>query len=277
VVCAARVARDVATATGGVSIVHQHGCSQVGDDAVRTGQVFEDVACSPNVGATLVIGLGCETLEGHRLASRIEQRGQSVEFTGIQDAGGSKEAVATGVAACTRLLAELAGSERAAVAPAKLTIGIEAARASPLVDALARRLAEAGASVALTGHAGGLQDRWSRAAAFSSTPPRPYRVVLQEAGHGVQQHLALIAAGVQAIVSFPALDAAPVGSPVCPVLAVRGSSPLHSALAGDFDLSDGDGIDVLWRRMVETIDGAPTVAERLGSSVFALERLAMTM
>ncbi len=99
VVCATRVAAAIAEALGGVTITHQHGCSQVGDDGVRTRDAFEQIACNPNVAAALVVGLGCETVQGAALAARIAERGQLVAFNGIQEQGGSAACVASGVIA----------------------------------------------------------------------------------------------------------------------------------------------------------------------------------
>jgi hypothetical protein len=105
----------------------------------------------------------------------------------------------------------------------------------------------------------------------------PGITVLADAGHGAQRHLALTGAGAQAIVSLPALDAAPVGSPVCPVVTVGGPSALHAALGPDFDADEKAGAQALWEQVLGVLGGKPTAQEELGDSTFALERLAMTM
>ncbi len=76
--------------------------------------------------------------------------------------------------------------------------------------------------------------------------------------------------------AFPALDDAPVGFSVCPVIAVAGASSLHAALADDFDLVQPTP-DELWARVQAVLGGAPAAAEARGSQVFALDRLAMSM
>ena len=78
---------------------------------------------------------------------------------------------------------------------------------------------------------------------------------LTGAGHGAQQHVALAAAGAQVIVAFPALDDAPVGFAVCPVIAVAGSSPLHSALGDDFDLGPDATLEELWAKTLAVLAG----------------------
>ena len=44
VVCATRVAATIAEALGGVTITHQHGCSQVGDDATLRQRLTKLIA-----------------------------------------------------------------------------------------------------------------------------------------------------------------------------------------------------------------------------------------
>ena len=102
--------------------------------------------------------------------------------------------------------------------------------------------------------------------------------VLTGAGSGAQQHVALAAAGAQVIVAFPALDDAPVGFPICPVIAVAGASTLHAALGDDFDLAARTRRSTTCgRRRSPSSAGRQTAAEARGSRVFALERLAMSM
>jgi altronate dehydratase large subunit len=276
VVCASRVAADIAEALGGVTITHQHGCSQVGDDGVRTRDAFEQIACNPNVAAALVVGLGCETVQGSALAAGIAARGQRVEFNGIQEQGGSAACVARGVAVGGGLLEEAAAAGWTPPGPAETVIGIEASHASPLVAALVRRALGAGATV-VSGDGADAPAGSGTRPAFGPAAPVGAATVLSDAGRGAQQHVALAAAGAQVIVAFPALDDAPVGFPVCPVIAVAGSSPLHAALGGDFDLRAEATADELWSLVLAVLGGAETAAEVRGSRVFALERLAMSM
>jgi altronate dehydratase large subunit len=276
VVCATRVAADIAAALGGVAITHQHGCSQVGDDGVRTRDAFELLACNPNVGATLVVGLGCETVQGAALATAIAARGGRVEFNGIQEQGGSQACVSQGIVLGERLLAEDARRARHAPALAEAVIGIEASHASPLAIALTERALAAGATV-VVGASAHAPVAAGAVAAFGAAAPAGVATSLTGAGGGAQQHVALAAAGAHVIVSFPRLDDAPVGFPVCPVITVAGGSALHSALADDFDLPANAGAGELWSLVLAALAGAETAAESRGSRVFALERLAMSM
>ena len=279
VVCATRVAADIAAELGAVTITHQHGCSQVGDDGLRTRAAFEQIACNPNVAGVLVVGLGCETNQGSSLASGIEERGQRVEFIGIQEQGGSRGAVARGVEVGGGLLAD-AARELVPPTPARTVIGIEASHASPLLVALTERALDHGAAVVVSDSGSGsyaTPDGASEHPAYVHLEHPSGVIMLSGTGHGAQQHVALAAAGADLIVSFPGLDDAPVGFSICPVIAVGGPSPLHAALGDDFDLAHDASADELWATALAVLGGAQTAAELRSSRVFALERLAMSM
>ncbi|MBO7698790.1 MAG: UxaA family hydrolase, partial [Erysipelotrichaceae bacterium] len=51
---------DLSDIDGAYTFGHQYGCSQMGDDQDATIKVLQNIACHPNAGAVLVVGLGCE-------------------------------------------------------------------------------------------------------------------------------------------------------------------------------------------------------------------------
>src|SRR5512146_3457517 len=72
-ICAVRVATDIAREVSGcVAACHAYGCCQVGADARLTLRTLVNTAANPNVGAVLVIGLGCEGLEPLSVLQAIE-------------------------------------------------------------------------------------------------------------------------------------------------------------------------------------------------------------
>src|SRR4051812_7151364 len=96
-----RIAQQVPDA---VFVTHQHGCSQVGDDVEQTRATLIGYATNPNVAGVLVVSLGCETIEGDKVAQMIADTGQDVEFLGIQESGGIKATVEKGVQKIHELL-----------------------------------------------------------------------------------------------------------------------------------------------------------------------------
>ncbi|MBX5441697.1 MAG: UxaA family hydrolase [Solirubrobacteraceae bacterium] len=251
VVCSTNAAERIARESGAVAITHQHGCLHVGDDLRHTERALIGTATNPNVGAVVVVSLGCETIQGRRLARRIEDRGQRVAFVGIQAEGGTERAVAAGVAAVGELRAVLDAIPPEPLPAAAVTVGIDRPR-DPLAPALTAALA--GRGWAVVDAPGDLS--------------------------AAESHVALAAAGAQVIVSLRGPGEAPLGFAVCPVIAVARDPALYAALRDDFDLPDEDAertvADVV-ARVDATLAGEPTASERRGARDFVLRRLAMTM
>lgn len=69
-----------------VAFTHPYGCSQLGDDQENTRKVLSDLVCHPNVGAVLVVGLGCENSGIEVLKEYIgEYDEKRVKFLKCQD------------------------------------------------------------------------------------------------------------------------------------------------------------------------------------------------
>lgn len=252
VVCSTHAAREIARGGRALAITHQHGCLHVGDDLRHTEHELIGTATNPNVGAAIVVSLGCETLNGARLATQIGQRGQTVELVGIQDAGGTASAVAAGRAAVDRLATALEAAERVPVAVSVLTVGIDG-EDDPLTDTLRATLRSRGIAT-----------------------------VTAEGLTGAEAHVELAGMGAQLIVGLPGPLEAPIGFAACPVVAVGRDSALHLALADDFDVhAEGDPVSELAVRIADRVvahaRGASTASERRGARDYVLHRLAMTM
>lgn len=255
VVCSTHVAGEIAAAADGVGVVHQHGCLQVGDDLQHSERLLTGVATNPNVGAVLVVSLGCETLRGAGLAKRIGERGQTVELVGIQADGGTAAALEHGREAAARMSAELLRREPSEFALEELTVGLDL----PGADAEAKAIEAA----------------FEAAGVATVQPPAGI--------DGPEAHVEMAAAGAVVIVSRPPAEEAPMGFAVAPVVAVAHRSELHEAIAEDFDVPPvaGEGPEALARRVLaatlEHAAGEPTAAESRGSREFVLRRLAVTM
>lgn len=173
VLCAAQAARVVAEGTAGaVAIEHQHGCSQLGGDARLTAQVLTGLGTHPNVAGTLVVSLGCETVQGLLLHRAIEGRGQRARFVGIQQAGGTLRAIEAGREALAHLREAAAADPDVPVSWRDLRVGVEAAWLGlpvPQAEVFARvvaRLLSEGATVIQAVPDAGVAARGS-----SSVPP----------------------------------------------------------------------------------------------------------
>ncbi len=97
VVCANRAVELIAAGVPEViPIVHQHGCSQIGNDKEQTARTLAGIGKNPNVAAVLVVGLGCETVQPKELADEIAVTGKPVAHMTIQEEGGTLKTVAKG-------------------------------------------------------------------------------------------------------------------------------------------------------------------------------------
>jgi altronate dehydratase large subunit len=282
VVCAGLAAERIG-ADGAIAIVHQHGCAHVGDDVINTERAFLGVATNPNVGAVVVVSLGCETIQGRRLAGRIADQGQRIEFVGIQAEGGTEPTVARGSTAVQELRAELVRQDRSPAAAEGFLLGIEVGRGGDMV--LASRLAQAavdagaGAILAVPGQpAENLPPPWAGAPIVTYAERAPAGLsVMADAGEGAEQQVGLAGCGAQVIVSLRAPGQAPIGFATCPVVAVAGDEGMYAALADDYDLGPGATGEEIFERAVTAFNGDLTASERRGSRDFALRRLARTM
>ncbi|MBO7748446.1 UxaA family hydrolase [Paenibacillus sp. MWE-103] len=126
VICSNQVcSRIMAMVPGAVAIPHQHGCSQIGADKTRTFDMLAGTGKNPNVGAVIVISLGCEVVDPIALAEEIRTTGKPVEVFDIQSVGGSVKAIAHGTELAKRMMADLAKQEKAPVPLNKLKVGVK--------------------------------------------------------------------------------------------------------------------------------------------------------
>jgi altronate dehydratase large subunit len=158
VICANTVAQRIATLIpGAVALPHPHGCAQVGDDVLLTEKVLAGSAANPNVGAALIVGLGCETCQASQVAdlARAQAPGRPMESFYIQDAGGSVKAIAKGVELGKDLMARIAAQRREPVSLSELVVATQCSgldrssvhASNPTVGAVADRVVEAGGTV----------------------------------------------------------------------------------------------------------------------------------
>lgn len=126
VICANQVSnRIMQMVSGSVAIPHQHGCSQIGADKVRTFETLAGTGRNPNVGAVLIVSLGCEVVDPNALADVIRPSGKRVEVVDIQEVGGSIKAIQLGTKLARELRSELDQMEPEPIPIHKLRIGVK--------------------------------------------------------------------------------------------------------------------------------------------------------
>lgn len=131
-VCAADTASRIAALTpGAVSLPNQHGCCQIGEDYAVAVRTLSGFGKNPNVGAVLVVGLGCEGIQAHIIAEAIRETGKSVEFIVIQECGDTLKAIAQGGAIAARFAFDLVRQRRSEGDIAEIVLGLECGGSDP--------------------------------------------------------------------------------------------------------------------------------------------------
>lgn len=157
VFCANVAAQRIAEGVPGViALPHPYGCTQL--DIDRVADTLAGIGAHPNVGATVVVGLGCETLQADELAARIAASGQTVEVLSIQRQGGTLKTIARGRELAHKLVEHLATLRRRTVSLDKLVLATECGgsdatsglAANPVIGVVADRVVAAGGTVVLS-------------------------------------------------------------------------------------------------------------------------------
>ncbi len=140
------------------TVAHAWGCSQIGADLAQTLRTLEGFALHPNVGAVLLVGLGCETLPTAEIAAKLDAAGIPHAYLVIQEEGGSRPTIERGTAIVKEFLAETSRAKRERVPLAELIVGVECGgsdawsgiTANPAVGAASDLLVQAGGTVILS-------------------------------------------------------------------------------------------------------------------------------
>ena len=141
---------------GVYSLGHQFGCSQLGEDLGATRDIIGALACHPNCGGVLIIGLGCENNRLSKLIDIIPEKFRyKLKFFEAQKVGDEFE---IGKTQLEELIA-IANTQTRTKAPIQdLIIGVKCGgsdglsglTANPLIGRISARFANSGAKVIIT-------------------------------------------------------------------------------------------------------------------------------
>jgi altronate hydrolase len=171
--CSATVARRVAAhftperlaaypaVDGVIAFSHMSGCgmAKAGPGIANLRRTIAGYARHPNFAAVLLIGLGCEVNQPDALlAAENLTESDSLRLLSIQSAGGTREAIAAGIAAVDAMLPAAAAARRSPASAAHLTLGLQcgasdgysALTANPALGRAADHLVAAGGKVILS-------------------------------------------------------------------------------------------------------------------------------
>ena len=114
VICSAVVAERIAAAAAPASVALPHlaGCGQLGPDMRVTHDTLAAYCGHPNVGAVLVVALGCEQVVAQMLSETARRHGKRSEIIAIQSEGGTVRTTEKGQAIARAMAAALEGEAR---------------------------------------------------------------------------------------------------------------------------------------------------------------------
>nr|WP_314639425.1 UxaA family hydrolase [uncultured Olsenella sp.] len=123
--CANNVVRRIAQQVeGAVGVENTKGCGQVGNGIRIMRRCLANLTQNPNVFATLLVGLGCESTKPLELAEQVSRMSDKpVAAITIQDCGGTLKAVEEGVRIARELVAQSALARRVPMPLSKLVLG----------------------------------------------------------------------------------------------------------------------------------------------------------
>jgi altronate dehydratase large subunit len=159
VICASVVAERVAAAVApiGTALPHTAGCGQLGPDMHTTHDTLAAYCRHPNVGAVLVIALGCEQVVAQHLAEAARQAGKPAQVIAIQTEGGTVRTTARAIEIARGLAADLARAPREACDISSLILSVKCGgsdytsglASNPALGRVADRLVDLGGAAVL--------------------------------------------------------------------------------------------------------------------------------
>jgi altronate hydrolase len=154
--CVNKTAEILSRETGAFAFPHPYGCSQLGEDSVRTMQILCGLIRHPNAGGVLVLGLGCENNNIDEMKKFLgEYDPRRIRFLNVQDC---EDEIAEGKRIISELQTLCADDRREPVPVSRLVIGLKCGgsdgysgiTANPLAGRICDRHTAAGGSAVLT-------------------------------------------------------------------------------------------------------------------------------
>ena len=125
-ICANDVAQAICLQIQGtIGYFHHQGCCQLPSDLKRVTEVLIDLGLSANVGAALIVSLGCEGTDHQRVYETIKASGKPCEIIHIQELGGTSAGIQAGMDAAQRLVMQISGQQRETCDISNLTMAIK--------------------------------------------------------------------------------------------------------------------------------------------------------
>ena len=159
VICSSVVAERIAAAVApvGTALPHLAGCGQLGPDMTVTHDTLAAYCGHPNVGAVIVVALGCEQVVAQRLADEARRHQKPAAVIAIQNEGGTIRATNKGIEIARDMAAVLSQAERIRCDVSSLVLSVKCGgsdytsglASNPAVGRVADTLVDRGGAVVL--------------------------------------------------------------------------------------------------------------------------------
>ena len=156
VVCANEVVENIVYSTQNTQpILHHQGCCQTPPDLERITDCLIKVGENPNVGAALIVSLGCEGVDTDRLEETIRATGKPVERINIQELGGTSASIQVGIDKAQKLALSITGQQREEIDFSEFVMGIKCGASdttsgiasNPVIGYVADKIVDLGGTV----------------------------------------------------------------------------------------------------------------------------------
>ncbi len=156
VVCANEVVESIVHNTVMTQgVIHHQGCCQTPPDLERITECLIGIGKNPNVGAVLIVSLGCEGVDTDRLESEIRATKKLVERVNIQEIGGTSLAIKEGIDKAQKLVMQISVQQRTTVDMSTFVMGIKCGASdttsgvasNPVIGYVADKIVDLGGTV----------------------------------------------------------------------------------------------------------------------------------
>ncbi len=156
VVCANEVVENIVYSTQNTQpILHHQGCCQTPPDLERVTDCLIKVGENPNVGAALIVSLGCEGVDTDKLEETIRATGKPVERINIQELGGTSASIQAGIDKAQKLALSITGQQREEIDFSEFVMGIKCGASdttsgiasNPVIGYVADKIVDLGGTV----------------------------------------------------------------------------------------------------------------------------------
>jgi len=132
VTCVNQASHEIARFVEGASVFsHQQGCGLTQADLSMVEKTLINLGRHPNLGAVLVVSLGCEGIKADRVAQEIAQTGKPVDMVRIQSEGGYFGALKTAGLKAQSLARAISDTKSESVPIGELRLGIKCGASDP--------------------------------------------------------------------------------------------------------------------------------------------------